>query len=338
MKRDTQARKYMITINNFEHGYSRENIRERLMAMKSLVYFCAAEEIGLETGTHHIHIYAVFSSGVRFSTMKKAFNLGGDIESCRGSSAEVKDYICKTGKWENDAKADTKIEGSFEEYGDMPEEHQGISSAEIAIIERIQDGATNAEILLEFPGYLRGLRDIDYVRQTLRAEMYREKWRNLETTYIYGKSGVGKTRFVMDSNGYSNVYSVNDYKHPFDGYAGEVVILFDEFDSSFRLQYLNTYLDGYPLSLPARYSNKQACYERVFIVSNIDLMEQYQYERDNKPDIWAAFIRRIHKVIKFFPDGTRNEYNTQDYVNKKSIFVELPYSTNTPWSGEIWNE
>ena len=29
--------------------------------------------------------------------------------------------------------------------------------------------------------------------------------------------------------GYSNVYAVDNYKHPFDGYAGEDVILLDEF-------------------------------------------------------------------------------------------------------------
>ena len=84
--RDTQSRKYIITINNFlEHGYTREIIREKIKALKSLVYFCAAEEKGLETGTHHIHIYIVFSSGVRFSTMKNVFSLGGDIKKERGT-------------------------------------------------------------------------------------------------------------------------------------------------------------------------------------------------------------------------------------------------------------
>lgn len=333
--RDTQSRKYLITINNFlENGYTRESIRERIKALKPLIYFCAAEEKGLETGTHHIHIYLVFSSGVRFSTMQNVFSLGGDIQSARGSSSENRDYVSKSGKWAHDEKNDTKIEDTFEEWGEMPKEHQGMSSEHTAIIERILNGASNAEILREFPHYLRGLRDIDYVRQTLRAEEYRDKWRNLEVAYIFGPTGVGKTRSVMDAWGYSNVYAVNDYKHPFDGYAGESVMLFDEFDSSFRIQDMNNYLDGYPLALPARYSNKQACYERVFIISNLGLREQYSTLRVNQPATWAAFIRRIHKVIRFFEGGTYREYITQDYLSSTDPWVELPPGTWTPWGKE----
>lgn len=329
---DTQSRKYIVTINNFlEHGYTRENLREKLKSLKSLVYYCAAEERGLETGTHHIHIYIVFSSGVRFSTMKNIFSLGGDIQSARGSSSENRDYVSKSGKWEHDEKGDTSIEGTFEEYGEMPEEHQGVGGEEAAVIERIRDGATNADILREFPHYLRGLRDVEYVRQTLRAEEYRDKWRDLTTVYIWGTTGAGKTRYVMDGYGYANIYAVNDYRHPFDGYAGESVILFDEFVSGFRIQAMNNYLDGYPLALPARYSNKQACYDRVFIVSNLDLRDQYTFERLNQPEVWAAFIRRIHKVIRFMPDGSKHEYDTLEYLSKSNLWKELPSNTPTPF-------
>ena len=340
-KRDTQSRKYLVSINNFlDHGYTRENLREKITSLKPLVYFCAAEEIGLETGTHHIHIYMAFSSGVRFSTMKNVFSNGGDIESARGKHSENRDYVGKTGKWENNLKADTKIEGTFEEWGEIPEEYQGVRSVETEIIDRVQDGATNAEILREFPYYLRGIRDVEYVRQTLKAEEYRDKWRDLEVTYIWGKTGTGKTRFVMDGCGYSNVYAVNNYKHPFDGYASERVMLYDEFDSSIKIQDMNNYLDGYPLSLPARYSNKQACYECVFIVSNLDLRKQYQHCQLNQPDVWAAFVRRIHKVIHFLPDGSRREYATQDYLSgaaeiNKAIPAGFEEAPDAPdWSKE----
>jgi len=315
MKRDTQSRKWLVTINNFlEHGYTREILRERITALKSLVYFCASEEIGLESKTHHIHIFIAFSSGVRFSTMKNVFEFGGDIKPCRGSCAENRDYVGKTGKWENDEKADTKIDGTFEEYGEMPQESQGFYCVESNILERIKDGATNAEILQEFPYYMRGMRDVDYVRQTIRAEEYRDKWRDIETTYIWGSTGLGKTRSIMDGYGYSNVFRVHNYKHPFDGYMGEGVMLFDEFNSQIRIQDMNNLLDGYPLTLNARYNNKQACFEQVFIISNLDLREQYKKEQERHPEVWRAFIRRIDKVIHFMADGTKQEYDTCDYL------------------------
>jgi hypothetical protein len=256
-----------------------------------------------------------FSSGVRFSTIKNVFSLGGDIETARGTSAEIRDYVGKFGKWENGEKGETKIEGTFEEWGELPQEHQGVSCEEIAVMERIQDGATNAEILFEFPHYFRALRDVDYVRQTLRAELFRDKWRTIETVYIWGGTGIGKTRYVMDGCGYANVYAVNNYKNPFDGYAGENVMLFDEFSGSIPIPMMNTYLDGYPLSLPARYNNKVAYYEKVFIVSNVDLREQYKREQAEQPEIWAAFLRRINKVIHFLPDGSRQKYESEDYIS-----------------------
>ena len=328
MTNDIQARKWQLTINNPDN-YSHETISEIIMNnFCSIIYYCMADEQGQ---TLHTHVYLVFSGGVRFSKLKKHFSTA-HIEAARGSSLENRNYITKEGKWENDKeKEETKIPGSFEEWGEMPVERQGNWSVETEIVERIQDGATNAQILIDFPQFFRALRDVEYVRQTLRADEFREKWRELETTYIYGVTGVGKTRYVMEKYGYSNVYAVNNYKHPFDEYAGESVMLFDEFNSGIKIQDMNNLLDGYPIALPARYTNKQACYERVFIISNMNLLEQYMHEQLYQREIWNAFIRRIHSVIYFMPDGSRCEYNTQDYIAGNGIYVELPDNTPTPF-------
>jgi hypothetical protein len=95
---------------------------------------------------------------------------------------------------------------------------------------------------------------------------------------------------------------------------------------------MNNYLDGYPLALPARYSNKQACYDRVFIVSNLDLRDQYSLVRINQYEVWAAFIRRIHKVIRFCADGSKQEYQTSDYLYGSGTWKELPADTPTPFT------
>lgn len=281
-------------------------------------YFCAAEEKGLECGTHHIHIYVLFKNPVRFSTVKYLFASGGDIRTARGTSAECRAYVSKTGaKWENDKKSDTKIESSFEEYGEFPDEKLGATCIEGLIITRIQDGATNAELISEFPHFaLKGLRDIEYVRQSLRAEEYRNRWRDLETVYIFGETNTGKTRSVFDKHGYSNVYAVSNYKHPFDLYFNEEVMLFDEFTSGIRIQDMNNYLDGYPIALPARYTNKQACYEKVYIISNLELRHQYRSVQNTYPAVWSAFLRRIHQVVHFLPNGIRREYSTDEYMQQ----------------------
>jgi hypothetical protein len=330
-EKDPQGRKWNITLNNpAEKNFSHERIKKELEKLKSCVYWCMADEQGAEEQTPHTHIFVAFSSAVRFSTLKNNFQ-SAHLERANGTAQENRDYITKTGKWTDSEKSETSIAGSFEEWGEMPAERQGGFSVEAIILDRIQDGATNAEIIQEFPNYLRGMRDVEYVRQSLKHEENRNKWRNLETVYIWGITGAGKTRFVMDGHGYSNVYAVNDYAHPFDCYSGENVILFDEFDSGIKIQFMNNYLDGYPIALPARYSNKQACYTNVYIISNIDLRLQYLGVQKQQPEVWAAFIRRIHKVIHFMSDGTRREYDTKDYINGSGAWVELPANIAMPF-------
>ena len=334
MSKDTQSRKYQLTINNplWNGDFSHENITIILRNnFPSLVYYCMADERGLDEDTPHTHIYIAFSGGVRFSTIKKHFPTA-HIENAHGTSVENRDYIAKAGKWENDEKHGTKIDGTFEEWGDLPRERQGARSDLEDIFMMLQCGASNAEIAAAYPDhYMRMDTNIERIRQKLKATENRDKWRDLETIYICGETGVGKTRYVMDKYGYSDVYAVNDYKHPFDGYNGEFVILFDEYNSGISIQKMNNYLDGYPLSLPARYSNKVACYERVFIISNLDLREQYRHEQDSQSDVWNAFVRRIHKVLHFLPDGTKREYDTQDYLNNVGTWKDLADDECTPF-------
>lgn len=97
----------------------------------------------------------------------------------------------------------------------------------------------------------------------------------------------------MDKYGYSNVFRVTDYSHPFDNYKGQDVVIFEEFRSSVKLSDMLNYLDGYPLELPCRYANKYACYTKVFLISNIPLTDQYS---DDCSENTSAFICRINQV------------------------------------------
>ena len=118
----------------------------------------------------------------------------------------------------------------------------------------------------------------------------------MHTVYIWGETGAGKTRSIMEQHGYSKVYRVTDYAHPFDNYKGQDVILFEEFRSSLPLAAMLNYLDGYPVELPCRYANKVAIYTKVYLVSNIPLDEQYRNIQKDEPESWKAFNRRIHEV------------------------------------------
>lgn len=317
-KIDRQARKYQLTINNpIENGdWTHENIHNKLMGFKSLVYYCMSDELA---STYHTHIYVCFDKPVRFSTMKNAFP-SAHIENAYGTSTENREYVFKEGKWLKDAKRGTNLENTHEEYGKMPMERQGARNDLVNLYEMLQEGKTNYEILEENPKFIGQVERMDKVRQIIENERYKLVFRDLEVTYIYGDTGTGKTRGIMEKYGYDKVYRVTDYKYPFDQYASQDVIVFEEFHSSLPITSMLLYLDGYPVMLPCRYSNKVACYRKVYILSNIELDKQYIDLQRNDTKTWCAFLRRIGTVVAY-EDGKVEKYKTQDYLGR---FTKIP--------------
>lgn len=313
---DTQSRKFQLTINNPRNKQlDHDALKVKLAQLKSAIYWCMSDEIGLEAQTPHTHIFIQLRSPARFSRIKKLFP-DAHIEQARGSAADNKAYVQKSGKWANDSKADTSVPGTFEEWGELPDEPgQGYRTDIGAVYEMIADGMSNAEIMSANPDYAAQISRMDKIRQDILEARYRDEFRQLDVTYIFGPTATGKTRGVMEQHGYSSVYRVTDYTHPFDRYAQEPVLLLDEFRSSLMVGDMLDYLDGYPLALPARYANRQACYTTVYLISNIDLSEQYRNVQENEPATWRAFLRRIHHVVEYKADGSTIEHgNAMDYV------------------------
>ncbi|MBA9083829.1 hypothetical protein FHR92_000272 [Fontibacillus solani] len=95
----------------------------------------------------------------------------------------------------NDKKADTKLKDTQYEWGEMPVR----------------------------------------ARTVIKTEEFKNSWRDVEVTYTFGKTALGKTRSIMEQHDYCNVYRVTGYSHPFDGYQSQDIVLFDEFNGQFKL-------------------------------------------------------------------------------------------------------
>ncbi len=301
MPKKPSSRKYQLTINNpVDHGFTHDKIRSILQQFPSLEYWCMCDETG-EQGTPHTHVYVAFSNSVMFDTMHSRF-YGVHIEKANGSHRENRDYVRKEGKWLDDAKHETNHPETFEEWGELPPDKTKSETQAAQILQMVKDGKSNTEIIDSIPTAYSKVTYIDRLRQDLLNERYKDEWRDLDVTYIWGTTGAGKTRSVMEQHGYSQVYRVTNYEHPFDGYKGEDVILFDEFRSSLKLADMLVYLDGYPVKLPCRYADKQACFTKVYIVSNIPLEKQYPNIQQEEPESYAAFCRRIHRRLQMQQD------------------------------------
>lgn len=291
-----RTRKWQITINNpIEKGYTHECIKNILSKYTGCIYWCMSDEIGLDEQTFHTHIYMVCKNTVKFSVMFERFQ-GGHFEIARGTSEENRNYVFKIGKWINNEKVETNIKESHEEWGEMPIERQGERNDISDLYSMIKQGLTDYEIMEQCPQYMMSIDKIERARQVVMEEMFKNEWRDLHVTYIYGETGSGKTRSIMEKYGYDKVFRVTDYDHPFDGYKGQGVLVFEEFRSNIRIGDMLNYLDGYPVELRCRYANKVACFTEVFIVSNISLRNQYTDIRRNQNETWDAFLRRIHEV------------------------------------------
>jgi len=296
MARTPASRKYQLTINNpIEKGFSHNVIKTILEDFSSTVYWCMCDEIG-EEGTPHTHLYIVFRNAVMFDTLFKRF-YGAHIEMAQGTNQENLDYIRKEGKWQDNKKQETSQPDTFEESGEIPQDRALNVKETTAIYEMIKDGASDFEIMEAFPNVINRLDKLERARQTILAERWKNEFRCLHTIYLWGETGAGKTRSVMEQYGYTNVYRITNYLHPFDSYHGQDVIIFEEFRSSLQIKEMLLYLDGYPCLLPCRYQDKQACYTKVYIITNIPLEKQYPQIQVDSPGTWQAFLRRINEII-----------------------------------------
>ena len=92
------------------------------------------------------------------------------------------------------------------------------------------------------------------------------------------------------------------------------MLIFEEFRGSLKHGDMLNYLDGYPLLLPCRYFNRQACFTKVFIITNIPPDAQYS---NVDAESRNAFFRRIHKVVEYKADGGTSEYTgVQAYLDR----------------------
>lgn len=306
MENNTQARKWTLVINNpLEAGLDHAAIREILHRFAPS-YFCMADEIAT-TGTYHTHIFLLAPSPIRFSTIKNRFPTA-HIEKAYGSAKANRAYILKEGHWADTDKAETSVSGTFEEWGDLPAEKEEAAPEMFKLIQDLRAGKSVMEIIEDNPKLAFRIREIETLRQAILEEKYSAENRALEVTYLYGASGTGKTRGIFETHDRKSICRITDYGGRngvrFDAYHCQDVLVLEEFHSQIPISAMLNYLDIYPLTLPARYTDRIACYTKVYITSNIPLEEQYRDIQRYQMETWRAFLRRVQNVIEYLRDGS----------------------------------
>lgn len=156
-----QGRKWQVTINNpEEHGFDHQAIKVALEQFRGLLYYCLCDEKGDECETLHTHVFFVLRNPC---TAERVNNLFPKMhrERVAGTCAENRAYVLKDGEKYNKQPDGSyfytdssgkdhqgvNFSDTFEEWGEMPQEHQGKSNASEIIVSMVKDGASNLDIV-----------------------------------------------------------------------------------------------------------------------------------------------------------------------------------------------
>ena len=105
--------------------------------------------------------------------------MGGHFELARGTALQNRDYIFKEGKWENDKKHGTKIEGTQFEYGELPLEHQGKRTDLADLYDMIKEGMSDLDIIETNPYYITHLDKMDN-ENAERIVLHSRRWHSVD--------------------------------------------------------------------------------------------------------------------------------------------------------------
>ena len=222
-------------------------------------YICYGIERCPTTHREHYQGYAIFKRTCRMPKAKSWIG-GGDgthLEPKRGSRDQARDY-CR------------KSDGVFFEWG----EFEPITMDDLF---RKPIGFIKTEYPLFYCRYHRGLEKLQGKGQ---------KWRDVKVHVLWGITGSGKTRQVMEMY---DVYKIDPPYTWWDGYEGEGILLIDDYKRGAipRGMLLNL-LDGYRLRLETKGSHTWALWNIVYITTN------------SNPETWFddALERRITSVTE----------------------------------------
>lgn len=292
-KKNKQARDWCFTINN--PVQSEQEFLAYLQTVSDLRYAVFQRERAPETGTEHYQGYFEFTQPKWFTTIKKYLSkktIGVDahIEQRRAKRTQARLYCMDE---------ETRISPTYYEYGEFIEDGERTDLTDI--MRDIENDMSFYDLSKKHGNrFIHVMKWAKEYRQAYLENKYKRQFRKMQVYYIYGSAGCGKTSYVFNKHGYDDVYRTTNYEFGWiDDYNGEKVLFLDEFRSSFKISEILDYLDGQPIRIRGRQFNRVACYEVVYIVSNIPLTEQYKNIQQTEPKSWAAFLRRITAVYNF---------------------------------------
>jgi len=352
---DKRGRCWVFTLNGLGVSWSDWSIDtihpfiESLSNLAHVRYICGGVESGEKTNRLHFQGYIEFTKSVRYTSLgcmldsrfkllkykpksdpkyrdnlprgysyapKNSHHSLTWIHPKKGNREQARDYSLKQGNYEEENHTQVL---SPVQYGKWVENGTRLDLEDLA--QDIVLGKKDHQIFERDPvTYMRHIKMIRETRTMLHEHENLTKFRHMEVCYISGNSRSGKTTLITDHFGYENIYRITDSKNPWDGYYGQPIIIFEEFRQTFPLELMLSWLEGHPVSLPARYFNRPAGFTKVFIISNWPWSMQYEEDRSSKPEDYQALLNRIHHVLRLVRTGDHTQVFKDSQTSLNSLF------------------
>nr|QXP07726.1 MAG: replication associated protein [Arizlama virus] len=305
---------WTMTLNNYtDEEYVKVTLIANLV-MWAVVKVIIAKEHE-EEGTPHLQAYWVFKNKKKLEWMKDHVAVRAHWEYRQGNDKQAWDYCMK-----EDAAPFIWPPGSVGKDG----AGQGRRKDLIEIMTMVKEGKNNFEIIEKVVNAFMYQRFID---------SYRASWMkslpHVQPTvwYVEGSPESGKTSTIFDYYAGKSIFTTTDardMKFGFDGYAGEEIVIIDDFNMLCKdMSFYFKILDRYRCQVEVKGSNTILMAKQIFILSNYSL--EHVCDQGGLDDMKRlSFKRRIHKMIKMPAVAPGHHYNfiTGDVALNDQVQVE----------------
>lgn len=289
----SKSRNWCFTINgNTEDVSSCMNIRQGIIddAMNMVGYFKYIQLQIEKVNRYHIQGFVCCCYPMTMSRLKKLIHEKAHLEIMKGTVQQSIEYC---------SKEQSKIEGTEWKMGEPPM-HQGKRSDMEALAELIKSKPKEKDIFEQHPKlflmYNRGItKSLGFYIQARTGEL------DTDVRVYFGKPGTGKSRKAFEHNN----YYIKDNTVWWDGYDGQELVIFDDFDGDYPYRELLKILDRYPMNVQVKGGYIKLTTLKFIITSNKHPMNWYPHQSDEDHILWqdeyeqTPLKRRIKEIIEF---------------------------------------
>lgn len=224
-KQENMVQRVCFTLNN----YTEAEFAQICECRNLCKFIVVGKEVG-ENGTPHLQGYFNLIKRVRFTGLKKLMPRA-HFEKAMGTDAQNLAYCTKQDK-------NAFVCGEPQNQG----KRNDLTKATTMVKEKKTLREIASECPEIFTKFHRGLKELSHALSTPRD-------RNDPPTviWLYGKTGVGKTRLVYDQFAEGQVYK-KDNSIWWDGYHQQDCILLDDFNGKIDYEIILQLTDRYPFS------------------------------------------------------------------------------------------